>query len=113
MQIKCGYTVLPAILCIFLTACNEKKNQITQVARCVMATEIVAGATPGEMGIRAGQAVAEYLDESGLDVTYKEVSSIADKVRIEIVGDPELPAQVQIDRAKKIVTSEKCKSRHL
>ncbi|RON43526.1 hypothetical protein BK666_20880 [Pseudomonas frederiksbergensis] len=109
MQNNKHHPALIAITCLFLAGCDSKKDEVFQVARCVMATETVAGASPGDVGIKTGQAVAQYMSEHDLDMSQEEVVALGKKARIDIAGDPELPMPAQIDRAKKIMASEPCK----
>ena len=112
MQFRKHYPILIAMSCLLLTACDTKKDQIYQVVRCVMATETVAGGAPGEVGIKTGQAVAQYQKDHGLDMNYEEIKDLAEKARIEITGNPELPMPAQIEREKKIMASDQCKNSH-
>ena len=45
-------------------------------------------------------------------MNYEEIKDLAEKARIEITGNPELPMPAQIDRAKKIMASDQCKNSH-
>lgn len=110
MQFRKRHPILIAFSVLLLTACDTKKDQVYQVARCVMATETVAGGAPGKVGIKTGQAVAQYQKDHGLDMNYEEIKGLAEKARLEITGNPELPVPAQVDRAKKIMVSDQCKN---
>lgn len=110
MQNNRHRSLLVAIAGLLVAGCEAKKDEVFQVAQCVIASQTVAGATPGDVGVKAGQAVADYLREHELTMSYDELSALAEKARINIVGDPELPMPTQIERAKQIMASAPCKS---
>lgn len=100
---------LIAITCLFLAGCDSKEDQVFQVARCAIAAGTVDGTTPGETGIKSGQAVAQYMRAHGLDMNQEKIIDLGEKARKEIAGDPELPMPAQIDRAKNVMASATCK----